>query len=155
MLYCFDLDGTLITGYMDNPDKDYHTWSVLPGRVEKLRQLQAEGHAIAIVTNQGAVAFGYVKEWEMWSKIRRALHACGIYSNSAYVCFHDIRGNAPYNRSNEAARRKPSGVMIREAMHEYDVSPSECVMVGDRPEDEAAAHDAGVAFVLADEFFGA
>jgi hypothetical protein len=26
MLYLFDLDGTLISGYMDNPDRDYHTW---------------------------------------------------------------------------------------------------------------------------------
>lgn len=156
MLYCFDLDGTLITGYMDNPDRDYHKWEVLPGRIEKLAQLQAQGDTIAVVTNQGAVAFGYVKEKEAWDKIVSAARACGIQQDNFYACFHDTRGNAPYNRSNEAARRKPSGAMIRSAMADYhDAAQFGVLMVGDRPEDEQAAHDAGVAFEWADSFFGA
>jgi len=55
--------------------------------------------------------------------------------------------------STSTARRKPSGAMIREAMARYVYSASETLYVGDRPEDEAAARNAGVGFQWADDFF--
>lgn len=157
MLYCFDMDGTLVSNYMDNPDKDYHTWRVLPGRVEKLRQIQERGDTITIVTNQGGVAFGHVTEQEAWNKIDAAALACGLRPDTirTYVCFDDARGLPRYSDPERAARRKPSGAMIREAINDYpDAASYGVLMVGDRSEDEAAARDAGVSFQWAHIFFG-
>ena len=52
MLYLFDLDGTLISSYMDNPDKNYDTWEVLPGRKAMLNRLLMRGDTMCVITNQ-------------------------------------------------------------------------------------------------------
>lgn len=163
MLYLFGLDGTLISGYMDTPDKNYHNWDVLPGRREKLAALQEAGHTVRIITNQGGVAFGFISEADMWQKLGGALIHLGLNPvrrhedwgrELAYVCFHDVRGIPPYNDPDEAKRRKPSGAMIREAMRDYpDAAASGVLYVGDRQEDHDAARDAGVSFQWAHVFF--
>lgn len=157
MLYLFDLDGTLISGYMDNPDRNYDVWEVLPGRREKLTRLISQGDKVAIVTNQGGVAFGFVGEQQAWFKIYEAVRQCGLPPDMirAYACFHDTRGQAPYNDPKQAARRKPSGAMIREAIDDHiDAAALGVLVVGDREEDLLAAKDAGVPFQWAHIFFG-
>lgn len=162
MLYLFDLDGTLISGYMDNPDKDYNTWHVLAGRWAHLSKLKMQGHTIAIITNQGGVAFGLVTEDECSAKLSQAIQQLGLNnprSNGStdpvvYCSIHHPNGKPPYNDPELAARRKPSGAMIREAILDYPHSAARGVLfVGDRPEDEAAAKDAGVDFMWSNEFF--
>lgn len=168
MLYLFDLDGTLISGYMDNPNKEYDIWEPLPGRWAMLNKLRMQGHSIAIITNQGGVAFGFVTEDQCWNKIDAVLRRFQLLPVRSsgdpippvvYACLHDERGKAPYNDPVEASRRKPSGQMIREAMEDYGLWPDDPVdrlhvlFVGDRPEDESAAKDAGVAFQWAHVFF--
>ena len=56
MLVLFDLDGTLISSYMEAPDRRYDAREVLPGRREKLARLLIEGHRVGIATNQAGVA---------------------------------------------------------------------------------------------------
>lgn len=153
MLILLDLDGTIITSYMDNPDRDYHTWEPLPRRGYRVRQLRAAGHIVGIVTNQGGMAFGKItmRDWE--DKLTDVCYRLQIDWESVYVCFSDVRGSAPYNDPNDAARRKPGGAMIREAMDRYAYQPNETMFIGDRPEDQQAAADAGVAFEWSKEFF--
>lgn len=163
MLYLFDMDGTLITGYMDRPDRDYNRWSILPGRKARLQQLVLQGHVVGIVTNQGGVAFGHVTEAQAADKLLDAFVMLGLapvrssgdpWVPPIYVCYSDVRGKPPWNDPADAARRKPSGAMIREAMADYPRAAALGVLyVGDRPEDEAAAADAGVPFMWADQFF--
>lgn len=165
MLVLFDLDGTLVSSYLDNPDKDYGRWSLLPNRREKIARLRLSGNVCCVVTNQGGVAFGFVTEDEARTKIATAMVAARFYFGDAadvegkpllYVCFHDTRGKPPYNDPAQASRRKPSGAMIREAMAEHPQAAALGVlMVGDREEDQQAAQDAGVPFQWAHIFFGA
>lgn len=158
MLYLFDLDGTLISSYMENHDRAYDVWAPLPGRAERLRELVEGGHAIAIITNQAGVGLGYTSEAVAWAKIRAALTALGLPADgiAAYACFAHKGARRPeYREPRELARRKPSGAMIREAMADHQEAARLGVLyVGDRPEDQAAAQDAGVAFQWAEEFFG-
>lgn len=56
-----------------------------------------------------------------------------------------------YFAFSELAFRKPEPGMILAAMKEYRVVASETLMIGDRPEDRAAAEAAGVAFRHADD----
>jgi HAD superfamily hydrolase (TIGR01662 family) len=157
MLYLFDLDGTLISSYMENQDKAYDAWTPLPGRAERLRALVAAGHEVAIITNQAGVGLGYISEAVAWAKIRDALLAVGLSPESvrAYACFAHKGARRPEHRAPRAlARRKPSGAMIREAMDDHQAAARLGVLyVGDRPEDQAAARDAGVPFQWAHAFF--
>jgi D-glycero-D-manno-heptose 1,7-bisphosphate phosphatase len=175
--YLFDLDGTIVAPYMDRSDREFDAVELLPGVAERWKYLRWNtGDNLAIVSNQGGVAFGYQSEQQVTEKFRKvavalgydwievwsggdtplemdsgATHAPGVLT--FFVCYHDTRGQAPYNDPIQAARRKPSGAMIREAIA---TDPSDDVLfIGDRPEDEAAARDAGVDFQWAKDFFAA
>lgn len=168
MLYLFDLDGTLISGYMDNPDRAYHVWDVLPGRGVRFDVLAVHGHRVAVVTNQAGVAFGHVAPEDFERKaaaVADALDFAGAiicdsdqfvdpYQGGLvfYVCYGDKRSKDP--RYQDDRRRKPSGEMIRQAAAAFGFSLDRVAYVGDRPEDEAAAKDAGVSFQWATDFFG-
>lgn len=174
-LILFDLDGTLISSYMDNPDKDYHRWNLLPGRREKietlLNVLDWVQRRIGVVTNQGGVAFGLVTEDDFIQKIGKVASALGMNGATIYqggdgaprqmigwgqlqvwVCYADSRSKDPRYQVG-AERRKPSGAMIREAIRQFNHQALDSMLVGDRPEDEAAARDAKAMFMWADEFF--
>lgn len=156
MLYLFDLDGTLITSYMDNADRDYHHWSILPHRVEVLAKLLVEGHQLGIVTNQAGVAFGHIQEREVTERLSRVFIALGLPQDTpVQASFGHAKSHKPAYRTPEMLlRRKPSGQMIREHMMHYPAAAAEGVLyVGDRPEDQAAAEDAGVAFQWEHDFF--
>lgn len=194
MLYSFDLDDTLIAGYMARPDKDYAPVELLPNRRETIAALIAEGHQIAIVTNQAGVAFGHINQEDARTKLQVVGASLGfgtieihawrgqddryMYWGTGnetpitkralpiFVCYCDARSkDESYNQPVDCARRKPSGAMIEEAisnaMIEYFNSETEefedvpALFVGDRPEDEAAAKDAGVSFQWAKDFFNA
>lgn len=177
MLYLFDLDGTLISGYMDNPDRNFHAWQLLAGRQEMISRLVAEGHQIGIVTNQAGVAYGFVSEDDVKNKFRLVGAQLGFATIE--ICDGGERGAhwltdcaAPitpralpiyvcYDKA--GPRRKPSGAMIGEAIRdemidyynheteEFEDVPT--LFIGDRPEDAGAARDAGVRFAWAEEFF--
>lgn len=163
MLHVFDLDGTLISSYMENTDKDYNKWTLLPGRKERLQQLLADGDAIAIVTNQGGVAFGKITELDWQHKIFAVLKQLDLVDQevvgnvAVYVCFADARSPlARYRTPIQVARRKPSPTMLQEAMRDFaDPALLGVLMVGDRDEDREAALAAGVPFEYADAYFTA
>jgi histidinol phosphatase-like enzyme len=174
-LHLFDLDDTLIVGYMSRPDKDFAAVELLPGRYERWAQIrQATGNQMAIVTNQGGVAFGYQGEADVQRKFCTVAAQLNygelrLYDGSPaprlfstgpgvrpgtltiFVCYYDVRGKFPYNDRTQAHRRKPSPTMIGEAMDVYGTV--HMLFVGDRDEDEQAARAAGIKFRWAERFF--
>lgn len=178
MLYMFDLDGTLISSYMDTESRDINDWHVLPGRREILLSLKREEHRIAVITNQAGVAFGYATEEQVRAKIVQALGALGfaeqeiLFHSSAagpdspesvehrihvHVCYgHPKSRDNRYNGA-EADRRKPSPAMLLEAIGEPPIGLSVAEyagFVGDMESDEQAAVAAGVRYLDAATFFG-
>jgi D-glycero-D-manno-heptose 1,7-bisphosphate phosphatase len=152
MVKLCDLDGTLITSYMDTPDKAYARWYVLPGRVARLATQLAAGHQLGILTNQGGVAFGRVSERQAVTTIAAALVAMPLPAETPVaVCYADPRSTIARSADRaQAARRTPSGAMIRELVAaDPAAAATGLLLVGDRPEDAAAAAAAGVAFAWA------
>lgn len=168
MLYLFDLDGTLITSYMDAADKNYNLWELLPGRLACIDSLVERGHTVGVVTNQAGVAWGHFTESDVRYKLHQVAtalkfdgviifdggvpHRTGRGGLPVWVCYHDQRSPDPRYWIG-AHRRKPSGTMIREAGYERVCPLDQILYVGDRPEDEAAAKDAAVQFQWAHAFF--
>jgi D-glycero-D-manno-heptose 1,7-bisphosphate phosphatase len=157
MLLLFDLDGTLISSYVEAPGRNYHGWVPLPGVRERLAALQGEGHRLGIATNQAGVAFGHVTEAEFRHKLGAVLAALDLPPETPVeVCFAHPRARlARYRDPERVAGRKPSGRMIWRLAERFPADAADGILyVGDREEDAAAAA-AGIPFRWAEEFFGA
>ena len=169
-LIIFDADGTLV----DRKSGDF-----LEG-VEQWLATRPQGVQLAIATNQGGPACRDTG-WGMNRNYPTLEEVEGRYNDLAqsigarlYMCLVYVdKRETPYwpkdlwpsdwifnqNRETDDPRtwlkwRKPEPGMLLRAMEDADASPDGTLMVGDRPEDEAAAQAAGVSFVWAHEFFG-
>ncbi len=152
-LIIFDVDGTLVTTASGATfRKNAADWQWLPKRVEKLQALVSQGIHLGIATNQGGVAFGYMQSWDIGAELLRMADAIPIHHEMVSVCCQHPQATIDLYRM-DSERRKPGPGMLIELMGLADVTASDTLMVGDRPEDEQAAQNAGVAFMWADEFF--
>ncbi len=152
-LIVFDVDGTLTTtksGAMFRKFAD--DWQWLPGRLEKLKSLKTQSVKLAVATNQGGVAFGYMQQSDILNELSKMIAQASISKGGLYICYTHPAAKIEQYRA-EDDRRKPNPGMLLEAMSDFDVEPDETLYVGDRPEDEEAAKNAGVAFMWTDEFF--
>lgn len=150
-LVIFDADGTLVetnSGYEFR--KGAHDWRVMPRRLETLQGLHEQGVKTAMASNQGGVAFGYFTLEEISWELQLAAYELGI-EQIALCPFHPKATLEEYRQ--DSIFRKPRPGMLLTAMETADVTASETLMVGDRPEDEQAAKLAGCAFEHADTFF--
>lgn len=173
MLYLFDIDGTLIESFMNDLTIPYDDVVLMPGRAERLAGLRDDGHQLALVTNQGGVAFGYQTEEQVVLKLCRVLDALDFPADGAlrplctgwrddivlnpsqcYVSLgHPNAKHLAYRTSPEDTWRKPGRGMICRAMDDYGAFPYQTIYVGDMASDATAAAAALVAYAHADEFF--
>jgi len=150
-LIIFDLDGTLVetrTGSVCRTRPD--DWLFKAGVTTACLRLRKQGVQLAIATNQGAVAFGYLQEEAVRREVFRAANAIGV--SAVAMCFTHPQATLERYRELDP-RRKPGPGMLQEIMSRSGADPSQTLMVGDRPEDKAAAAAADVAFAWAHEFF--
>lgn len=165
-----DLDGTLVESWRETP---------LPGITERLARLQADGVTIVAVTNQGGVGYRYAHERR--GEIEQAARyptlagvitrletiASALPISRVYSCLHHGREGWPLpddwpddrieQRGNIVLTwrgdwRKPAPGMLLRAVEDAGAELADALMIGDRPEDQAAAVAAGTAFRWADEW---
>ncbi len=149
-LVLFDLDGTLITSYMENPDRDYDFWAPRPNIVQTLDWLREHRIKTGVITNQAGVGFGYIKPSD-WIKKRNAV--CGLLGfqqDDFFVCFAHPQAPPPYNNPEECRRRKPSAAMLFEAMEHFGHGPEHTIFVGDQDSDAEAARHARIRYYSAE-----
>jgi histidinol phosphatase-like enzyme len=163
-LYLFDVDGTLVTSYMNklHPREEYMVADLLPKRAPVIERLAAEGASFALISNQGGVPLGYQTEQEAWQKAANVVAALSGFHGrpvSIHLCF-----DPPQNPSE---RRKPEPGMLREAFaahrpahrpgwhHKRQPAAHRdySLYIGDEPKDREAAERAGVDFDDAEHFF--
>lgn len=152
-LFCFDIDGTLTTTKSGEPFRQTaDDWQWLPGRLERLIELHEQGKTLAVATNQGGIAFGYMDEGDMQTQLSILCNQAKI--TYLYVCYaHPKASIDGYAEEIDLFDRKPSPGMLFKAMLTARVTVKETLFVGDRAEDEQAAKNAGVDFVWAKNFF--
>lgn len=155
-LFLLDLDGTLIQSYMDRPDRAFDPVDWIEGADWALRDARQRGVRLAIVTNQGGVAYGLVSPAQIADKLSRVAQHLGytgvaIYDGSKAP---ELRENVlpclvSYDKSSD--RHKPSPAMLIEAVRLHNADMGYVTMFGDRDEDQYAAIAAGVRFCWANE----
>jgi D-glycero-D-manno-heptose 1,7-bisphosphate phosphatase len=157
----FDLDDTLIEGYMGEQGKPIHDYArvvALPRRIERLALLIQHGIKIGIASNQGGVGLG-LQSLESTMDKRNAIRTAfdfPVFGDAAIpvlMCYYHPSRPDSANFYHNATFRKPAPGMLLELANLYKLSPAECLFVGDRPEDQQAAANAGMDFCHADIFF--
>jgi D-glycero-D-manno-heptose 1,7-bisphosphate phosphatase len=143
-----DRDGTLIEerGYLDR----LALIRLFPWTGDALRLLRRAGFAVAVITNQSAVARGliaedFVHETHRWLDAQLARAGGGI--DGYYFCPH--LPEATIAKYRQVCRcRKPMPGLIEQACREMDLDPARSVTVGDRWLDVACGRAAATRTVL-------
>jgi D-glycero-D-manno-heptose 1,7-bisphosphate phosphatase len=113
---------------------------------------QSLGYKLVVVTNQSGIGRGLYSEHDfqtLMSFMRSALSREKITLDAVYHCpYHPVEGVGDYKREHED--RKPSPGMLRRAARDLLLDLTQCILVGDRCSDIAAANAAGLkeAFLL-------
>jgi D-glycero-D-manno-heptose 1,7-bisphosphate phosphatase len=153
-LIIFDKDGTL-TEFDGRPANHPEEQKLLPGVAERIAQLRERGCKIAIASNQGGVAWGFISYDQAEALMADA--AAKIGADAWRFCPHDPRAAGKPGANEEYAVacscRKPEPGMLIELMQQFGATPDETLFVGDRDEDREAARRAGVRFISAKRFF--
>ncbi|MEV0999082.1 HAD-IIIA family hydrolase [Nonomuraea sp. NPDC050202] len=133
----FDRDGTLIRDVPYNGDPDLV--EPMPGAIEALGRLRRADVPVAVVTNQSGVAKGLLSPDEMDQVNAKVEELLGPFDAWA-ICVHDD--------ADGCTCRKPAPGLVIRAAAVLDVSPRDCVVVGDIGRDMEAARAAGARGIL-------
>lgn len=134
-----DRDGTL------NIEKNYvykiEDFDFVDGIIELIKTYQQKGFLIFIITNQAGIARGFFTEQDyqhLTDWMINKLKSFDIQIAKVYHCPHhpDVTG--------ECKCRKPKPGMILQAINEFNINPSESVLIGDKKSDILAGQNAGV-----------
>ena len=143
-----DRDGTLIrdVGYLRRIEQI----EILPQVPAALRLLRERGFKLVVVTNQSAVARGWMSEQEL-GKIHGALHAelarRGAALDGLYYCpHHPTEGSGVFRVTCRC--RKPNAAMIERASAELGLDPMRSYVIGDQQTDVELAARVGATAVL-------
>jgi len=155
-LYIFDKDKTLVGPLNGRPVNMAIEQQPLPCVIERLAQLRASGALLAIASNQGGVAWGFMSDEQARALVKDAAAKIGGVDFWRCCCYDERAAakNPEGYYARKSYRRKPSPGMLKEIMRASGASPDETIMVGDSESDQQAARAAGIGFEWAATFFG-
>ena len=144
----FDRDGTLNLdrGFTHLPQDLVFT----PGAPEAIAALNRRGVLALVATNQSGVARGLYDEnavERFHAHMQSELAKHGAHIDAFYFCpFHEDAAIAAYRVANHPDRKPNPGMLLR-AMKEWEIDPTQALMIGDEERDMAAARAAGIACI--------
>ncbi len=104
---------------------------------EALRQAQAAGWLLVMVSNQSGVGRGLITKAQVQAVNAALESAAGIHFDGVYCCYADPAD--PYG----AEERKPSPVLAEKAVQDLAIDPSISYFIGDRWSDIECGRRAG------------
>lgn len=126
-----DRDGTMGGGYYVKYPTDYSPYEGTPAAFALLKE---QGIPAFVVTNQSCIARGLDNGYNFAEEFRNI----GAYD--WFICPHD--------GPDHCHCRKPETGLIEQAQRKYDLTLSECYMVGDRWSDMVAGGKMGMRLIL-------
>ena len=122
----------------------------IDGVFDTLRQAQAQGYVLIVVTNQAGIARGFyteddfsrLTEWMVAEFSKEKIAIKQVY----YCPFHVDGVVAEF--TGESDMRKPNPGMLLKAQREHHLDMSQSIMVGDKESDIEAGKRAGVGFTV-------
>ena len=124
---------------------------VLPGVPQALRELQAAGYVLLVVTNQTVVARGLATERavrDVNDHVREEIHRqSGCSIDRFYVCPHHPEATLLAYRTACQCRKPHPGMLLR-GKQDFEIDLTASFMVGDRISDITAGCAAGCTTLL-------
>lgn len=142
----FDYDGTLRktkSGAIFPVDPN--DIEILPGRIEKLKELKAHGYILLGASNQSGVAKGQLTDAQAKACFDKTNELLGFDIDYMY-CGHSVPPIVCY------CRKPGVGIGIT-FLEKYHLDPSQVTMVGDMTSDETFAKRCGFKYVNEAKFF--
>ncbi|MFY4776825.1 D-glycero-alpha-D-manno-heptose-1,7-bisphosphate 7-phosphatase [Metabacillus sp. RGM 3146] len=115
----------------------------LDGALDAIRLLTESGYDIFIITNQGGVGLGYLKEsvlQAIHAKMLKEIENSGGRITEVVYCPH-----APYSG---CSCRKPEPLLLLNLIEKYKLTANDTFMIGDRETDIEAGKRAGTRTIL-------
>ncbi len=137
-----DRDGVLNDEQPRSP-RTAAEWRWLPGALAALATLARAGLPLFVVTNQSAIARGFLEPDELdriHARLTREAAAAGGPVEAVYHC--------PHGPDDDCACRKPRPGMLERAAEEHGIALARSFLIGDALRDLAAARAVGVAPIL-------
>lgn len=136
-----DRDGTVNrdTGYIKSPQE----LDLIPGVVEAVAKLNRAGARVVLVTNQSAIARGFITVDQLktiHSVLLARLEAGGARLDAIYYC--------PHHPNDDCGCRKPQPAMIHRAVVDLNIDLSRAYVVGDQSRDIELARQVGARGIL-------
>ena len=136
-----DRDGTVNrdTGYITSPQE----LDLLPGVVEAVASLNRAGARVVLVTNQSAIARGFITVDQLktiHAVLLTRLEAGGARLDAIYYC--------PHHPNDGCRCRKPQPAMIHRAAADLALDLSRAYVIGDQPRDIELARQVGARGIL-------
>lgn len=143
-----DRDGVLCAekGYVTHMEE----LEIFPYARESIDLLHQKGFLAICVTNQSAVARGWMTERTLQRMNQALIERTGL--DAVYYCPHHPQGIGRYGIV--CGCRKPDSGMIERAMLEYGIVRGGSYMVGDRATDILCGQKAGLKTVLVESGYG-
>jgi heptosyltransferase-2 len=136
-----DRDGTVNrdTGYIRTPLE----LDLLPGVVEAVARLNRAGARVVLVTNQSAIARGFITVDQL-----KTIHAVLLTRFEAGGARLDAIYYCPHHPNDGCRCRKPQPAMIHRAVADLAVDLSHAYVIGDQPRDIELARQVGARGIL-------
>jgi len=156
---CLDFDGTIRYSKHGQFINQLEDIALFPDVEAVLWDYRARGYLVVGITNQGGVAYGHKSVERVRDEIdlTMLLFKRNPFHCVKYSVLSPHGSQEPFNR--QTLLRKPSFGMLAACEAEMFekgiiIDWQESIFVGDRPEDEECARNAGIQFAWADDFFG-
>ena len=132
-----DRDGTI---NRDSADyiRSRSEFDFIPGSIEAIRNLTANGYTSIVITNQSALARKFISREEldaMHAMMCRAVASGGGKITDVFFC--------PHMPDEGCKCRKPAPGLIYQAKKKYNIELADSIMVGDHVKDIACGLNAG------------
>lgn len=111
---------------------------------EALQLFKNLEYQVFIVTNQSGVGRGYFT-MESVQSVHQKMQEDFVVNGVGPIVDFAI---CPHTPEDQCLCRKPSGEMIRELLHKYQLDPTKSFMIGDKLIDVQAGNNAGIQGIL-------
>ena len=130
-----DLNGTLVEPLKQ---ERLDEMTLIPGVASAIARLTAAGFVCPVVTVQSRIAKGLfsMAEFQTWfANFAAELAAQGALITGPYVC--------PHRYAEPCLCKKPNVLLYQRAASEHGLTPADCFVIGDSPDDVRAARRLG------------
>ncbi len=146
-----DRDGVL--NQERSPLVRFQDFQLIPGAAEAVQMLNQAGFLVIVITNQGAIAKGFLNETELkaiHNLLETELGRAGAYLDAIYYCPHYPESGFPGEVKElkiDCDCRKPATGLIERASQDLQVDLQQSFFIGDSSTDALAARRAGLRFI--------